>query len=82
MSESLFIRRNGDAHGGRPMGFSYKRKREIILGLRKLRRVKRNAGEKLTFRDVEELIWNLPPSLVERLNERISEWQGKKNGSK
>jgi hypothetical protein len=62
------------------MGFSYKRKREIILGLRKLRRVKRNANERITFKDVEDLIWNLPPSLVERVNERISEWQGKKNG--
>lgn len=62
------------------MGFSHRRKHEIIMGLRKLRRVKRNAGEKLTFRDIEELIWNLPPSLVERVNVRISEWQGKKNG--
>jgi hypothetical protein len=62
------------------MGFGYKQKREIILGLRKLRRVKRNANERLTFKDVEDLIWNLPPSLIERVNDRISEWQGKKNG--
>jgi|WetSurMetagenome_2_1015567.scaffolds.fasta_scaffold36111_2 hypothetical protein len=62
------------------MGFSYKQKREIILDLRKLRRNRRNANERLTLKDVEELIWNLPPSFFERLNERISNWQGKKNG--
>ena len=62
------------------MGFGYKQKREIILGLRKLRRVKRNANERITFKDVEDLIWNLPPSLIERVNDRISKWQEKKNG--
>jgi hypothetical protein len=82
MSALLFIRRNGDAYGGRPMGFGYKQKREIIMGLRRLRRVKRDAKERLTFKDVEELIWNLPPSFIERLNERISKWQVKKNNVK
>jgi len=64
------------------MGFGYKQKREIIMGLRRLRRVKRDAKERLTFKDVEELIWNLPPSFIERLNERISKWQVKKNNVK
>jgi hypothetical protein len=32
-----------------------------------------------SFLVLESLIWNLPPSLIERLNERISNWQGKKN---
>jgi len=62
------------------MGFSYKQKREIILELRKLRRVRRQANERFTFKDVEELIWNLPPAFITRLNERISNWQGKKKG--
>ena len=61
------------------MGFGYKQKREIIMELRKLRRVKRDAKERLTFKDVEELVWNLPPSFIERVNERLSVWQGKKN---
>jgi len=64
------------------MGFSFSQRRDIINRLRKLRRLKRNTQERLTFQDVEQLIWNLPPSLVERINERITKWQGKKNGVK
>jgi hypothetical protein len=80
MYELRFIWHNGEACGGRSMGFSYKQKREIILDLRKLRRVRRQINERLTFNDVEELIWNLPPSFFTRLNERISNWQRKKKG--
>ena len=64
------------------VGFDYKQKRDIVLRLRKLRRDKRNSSSKLTYRDIEELVWNLPPSFMERLTDRISKWQGKKNGDK
>lgn len=61
-------------------GFSYKQKRDIVLRLRKLRRERRNAASKLTYRDVEELIWDLPMSMLDRFTERISKWQDKKSG--
>ena len=62
------------------MGFSFSQRRDIILRLRKLRKDKRVSKERLTFQDVEQLVWSLPPSRIERFHDWISNWQGKKNG--
>ena len=48
------------------MGYSFNQKRELVNALRKLRRDKRNKHERLTFQDVQNLVWDLPPTKFER----------------
>jgi len=63
-------------------GFSRQNKLAIIHALRQLRRQRRGSGERLTYQDIEKVIWGLPESRRERffnyINEKISSWQGKK----
>lgn len=62
-------------------GFNQKQKREIVFALRRLRRGKRVAGERLTYHDIENLIWGLPPTFLERffsnLHKKLSRLQQK-----
>lgn len=63
------------------LGFSRQRKMSLISELRRLRREKRLKGERVTFRDIEVMIWDLPPSRAERffsyVNELLTRFQGK-----
>jgi hypothetical protein len=63
------------------LGFSKARKMSLIAALRRLRKEKRLKGERLTFQDVESMIWDLPPSRFERviqyINESLTKFQGK-----
>ncbi len=63
-------------------GFSRQDKLAIIFALRRMRRAKRMKSESITFHDVEQVIWNLTPTRFARfisyINNKISQWQGKK----
>jgi hypothetical protein len=63
-------------------GFSRQKKLAIIQSLRRLRRQRRLSNERLTFQDVESVVWGLPQSRLERffgyVNRKISAWQGKR----
>jgi hypothetical protein len=61
----------------RLMGFSQKEKRYIVRALRSLRRVKRSKNERVTFQEIEQLIWSLEPSRLDRLHAWFSKFQGK-----
>jgi len=64
------------------MGFSRREKLHIISEIRSLHRARRSRGLKLSVQDIEQLIWDLESSRLERFfnwfNELMTCVQGNK----